>query len=209
MANQIIIGHFTPDGDDVYIPLGFKPDYFELTELGASDVLVHRFFGMQEDDEASGADEGVKDDGDGTRSKCSAGQGFAAYDTGSQGPTVTTWTKTVGDNATARSATAHGTYVKPSITSDTDREAVFECVTAGTSAATEPTWPAAIGEQVTDGTTVWERVNVPLIRIGYQGVLIPGELQTNGQEMYYIAIQADRITDHGDVDGWSGGVYGA
>lgn len=32
---------------------------------------------------------------------------------------------------------------------------VFECTTAGTSAATQPTWPTALGGTVADGTATW------------------------------------------------------
>src|SRR5512133_687580 len=33
--------------------------------------------------------------------------------------------------------------------------AVYECTVAGTSGATEPTWPANPGDTVADGTVVW------------------------------------------------------
>ncbi|KKL50078.1 hypothetical protein LCGC14_2309070, partial [marine sediment metagenome] len=29
---------------------------------------------------------------------------------------------------------------------------------------------------------------------------------TNGQEVYYLALQADQVVDHGDVDGWTSGI---
>lgn len=207
---QIVIGHFEPDGEDFYLPLGFKPDYFKLVEIGATNILEHSFFGLQESDEASGKQEGIKDDGDGTKSHPSAGQGFAAYDAEAGGPTITRWS--AGATVVAKTATAHGTYMKPSTSSTMDKEAVFEVLANTTTGTTEPTWPAGIGEQVSDNhgsPVVYERVNVPTVRVGYQGVLIPGELQTDAQEMYYVAIEADKTIDHGDVDSWSGGVFGA
>lgn len=205
---QIVTGHYTPDGGDVYLPIGFVPDWFQWAEHGASAPLIHYWWEMMQDDEASGSQEGIIDDGDGTRSKAADDAGFQAYDSESASPTISDYTVTVSTNATARTATAHGTYVRPSTSSDTDREAIFECVTAGTGSA-EPTWPAGIGDQVTDGSVVFERVNVATSRVGYKGILVADNLQTDGQEAYFLALQADRSIDLGDVDGWSGGIYGA
>lgn len=42
----------------------------------------------------------------------------------------------------------------------------YECVTAGRSAPTEPTWPKTLGATVTDGTTVWKCVALLNIRPG-------------------------------------------
>lgn len=207
---QIMTFHYEPDGSDIYLPLGFVPDYVMLMELGASDVLIHHWFAMQEDDEASGSQEGVKNDGDGTYSKCSDSQGIIAYDTASQLPTVTVWS--AGLTVVARATGIHGTYIKPTTTQGMDREAIFEVVTNTTTGTTEPTWPAAIGERVSDNhgsPVVYERVNVALERIGYQGIVVANELQTDGQEMYGIASQADNNIDFGDVTGWTGGIYGA
>lgn len=207
MSNQIKVGHFEPDGGLINLPLGFIPDYFTMHELGGGDAAVVQtiWFRAQESDEASGEQEGWTNT-EGTTDVLADAGGIKAYSTGSQTPTVTTWTKAVGDAATAKTATAAGTYVKPSVASDGDRGSIFECVTAGTSSATEPTWPTADGENVTDGTTVWKKVNVSLQRGGYQGVVIAAALMTNGQEMYYLALQADQSVNHGDVDGWDSGI---
>lgn len=210
MSNQIVVGHYEPDGELIYLPIGFKPDFFFMAEHGASAPLVFYWWGRMEDDEATNSKEGIKDDGDGTLSKPNDDALFAAYDTGTDGPTVTVWS--AGLTVVARTAGAHGTYIKPTTSATMSREAIFEVVTNTTTGTTEPTWPAGIGEQVADNhgsPVVYERVNVPLERVGYQGVRISATPQTDGQEMYYMAIQADRVIDHGDVVGWTGGVYGA
>lgn len=205
---MIKTGRFTPDGStDIALPIGFIPDYIRLEEVGeATNPNVITWFKLQEGD-ATGDQAGQYLTGSsGVITKLGDGAGIAAYDTSSEAPTVTTWTKAVGDAATARTATAPGTYVKPSVASDADRGSIFECVTAGTSSATEPIWPASDDEQITDGTTVWEKVNVAKQRIGYQGVLIDAAILTDSENMYYIAYLSDQTVDHGDTDGWTSGV---
>ncbi len=49
-----------------------------------------------------------------------------------------------------------GDYVRPS----TDNGYSYECITAGTSGDTEPTWPTNLGDTVTDGTVVWQCVEM-------------------------------------------------
>lgn len=205
---MIKTGRFTPDGStDIAVPIGFIPDYIRFEEVGeATNPNVITWFKMQEDD-ATGDQAGQYLTGStGVITKLGDGAGIAAYNAGSDGPTVTTWTKAVGDAATARAGGAAGTYVKPSVASDADRGSIFECVTAGTSSATEPVWPDADGEQIVDGTTVWEKVNVSKQRIGYQGVLVDAAILTDSEEMYYIAYLADQSVNHGDTDGWTSGV---
>lgn len=208
-VNQIIVGHYEQDGGLIYLPLGFVPDYLKLVDFHTdTNIIIYEWFRRMQLDQSTGKQEGFSIT-EGVTANLADDAGITAYDTGSQGPTVTTWTSTVATNATARTATAHGTYVRPTTDSSTDREAIFECVTAGTSSGTEPTWPAAIGEQVTDGTVVFERVNVSREQIGYKGVCIQDDIQTDGQEMYFLAIKADDALDYGDVDGWTGGIEGA
>ncbi|MFA5382059.1 MAG: hypothetical protein WC356_02755 [Candidatus Micrarchaeia archaeon] len=206
--NQIKTGKLTGDNGLVYLPLGFIPNYFKMIYRGASstNAVVYEWF--KQFGELATIIDGWSFT-DGVDAEIASASGIAAYDSAAQAPTITSWTQAVGSAATARSVTAHGTYVRPSSTSNTDRSAIFECVTDGTSAATEPTWPAGIGEQVTDGSTVWERVNVPETRVGYQGVRIAATMVADGYEAYFIAIESDEDVDFGDVDGWVGGVCGA
>lgn len=205
MNDNIKVGHYEADGGLINLPIGFIPDYFELTEYGADTAIVfYKWHRLMEQDQATGKQEGISVT-EGVTANLADDAGIIAFNAGSQGPTVTTWTKAVGDAATARTATAAGTYVKATVANDADRGSIFECVTAGTSAATEPTWPDADNAQVTDGTTVWEKVNVDLQRTGYQGVIISASIQTDGIEYYYTALQAVQAVDHGDVDGWTDG----
>lgn len=212
---QSICFHYEPDGSDVYLPLGFIPDWVRLCELGATNPIFHEWWEMMEDDEASGSQEGVTiATGSSNNAKIADSQGIIAYDTAAQLPTVTNWS--AGLTVVARAVGVHGTYIRPSVAGAAaqgiDREAIFEVVTNTTTGTTEPTWPAAIGARVSDNhgsPVVYERVNVALERIGYQGIVVANELQTDGQEMYGIAIQADHSLDLEDVAGWTGGVYGA
>lgn len=208
MSNQIKVGRFTPDGStDIALPLGFIPDYIRFEEVGeATSPNIITWFRAQEAD-ATGDRAGQYLTGtSGVVTKLSDDAGIKAYDTGSQAPTIQEWTQTRATNATARTATAPGTYIKPTVSSEADRGSIFECVTAATGGSTEPTWPDADGENVTDGTVVWKKVNVSKKRIGYQGVLIDAAIMTDSEEMYYIAYQADQSVNHGDTDGWSSGV---
>ena len=199
MNNQIKVGHFTGDGGIVNLPLGFIPDFFRLTDFTTdTNIIFYEWYREMEQFQASGKQEGISI-AEGVTANMADDAGIIAYDTGTQGPTVTTWTQAVGSAATV------GTYVKPSVASDSDRGSIYECITDGTSAATEPVWPDADGEQVLDGTTLWEKVNVSLSRGGYQGVVIQDDIQTNSIEYYYTALMADQSINHGDVDGWTDG----
>ncbi len=62
--------------------------------------------------------------------------------------TATTWTATtVKASGNIVKATASPLYA-------------FRCTTAGTTGATEPTWPATVGATVTDGTVTWTNVGI-------------------------------------------------
>ena len=206
---KINVGHYEADGGIIYLPLGYVPDFIMLVDFHTNtNIIFYYWWERMEDDQATGKQEGISV-AEGITANLADDAGITAYDTGSQIPTVQSWTQARATAATARSATAHGTYIRPTASSDMEQDAIFECVTAGTGGSTEPTWPKEIDGQVTDGTVVWEWVNVPLERGGYQGVCVQDDIQTDGQEMYYLAMLADKSVDHGDVDGWTGGVEGA
>lgn len=205
--NFIKVGHFEADNGLINLPLGFIPDVFDMDEVATSNPDHVRWYRQQEQDEAGGSQEGMITAGvTGFITKLGDGDGITAYDTGSQVPTIEEWTQSRASSASIRTATAPGTYIKPTVSSGADRGSIFECVKAGTGNSSEPTWPTADGENVTDNTVIWQKVNVDLQRGGYQGVVIAANLNSNGQEWYYEARQADQVVDHGDVDGWTNGI---
>jgi len=209
----IVIGHWTPDGEDVYIPCGFVPDFLFGVNYGNATELFYYWFGAEE--EAHETTAGIVDSA-GAKTKLVEAAGFNGYNTGVQGPyginatpaQIAIWVKettyAVGDYAVATSAGVdeHGLSV--------DQSQLFQVQSgAGDSGSTEPVWPSAIGETVLDSTPVWVKVtNVATKRGGYQGFLVCDDIQTDSEEWYYMAIKADEVIDHGDVDGWGGGVWG-
>ena len=213
MSMYIRTGRFISDGGDVSIPVGFIPDWLRIVEMsgGSAGIVMLEWFRQSEQIEASGAQEGfnVKE---GNTEDMDDGAGIVAYDTSGEAPTISDWTTTASTNATARTNFAAGTFVRPVAKEGSvpaDREAIYECVFAGTGGSTEPTWNKGIGETTVDGTTIWEAVREPLRRSGYKGFKFFGTEQTDGDSYYYIAIKSDEFNNHGDVDGWTGGVENA
>jgi len=211
---QLITGHFEADGAIIYLPIGFVPDYFFMCDLSYTTATIfYHWWRQMESDAFATALEGVSVS-QGVTADLATTAGISAYDTGTQAPTILDYNSTNADAATARSATANGTFLRPSATGTTvdglvaDRSMVFECVTAGDSSA-EPSWPVGIGDQVTDGTNVYELVVEPTFRKGYAGVAIAAALMTDGDEHFYNAWQADQAIDQGDVASWDGGIYGS
>lgn len=211
---QIKVGHFEADGGLVYIPCGFQPDYVRLIAKGASstNAIVYEWFREMEDHDTL--------DGwsftDGTDAEIAAASGFAAYDTGTEIPTVTEWSASA--TPTGRTATAHGDYYKATTSGvdvnglEIDRSAIFECITGGTTGSTEPIWPHVLDENgPSDNGVIWRRVNVATERGGYKGFRLAASMTglADGNEGYYVAIGTDLVEDHGDVVGWTGGIEGA
>ncbi len=202
MKEKIKIGHYEADGGIINLPIGFIPDHFRLVAM-ITNPLVYEWWRSQQTEEATGAQEGIIDTA-GTKTLAADDAGITAYSTGAEGPTVIEYADAT--TPTAKTATAPGTFVKPSAGNAQDRGSIYECVTSTGAVVTEPTWPSADGEQVTDdGLNVWEKVNVSKQRGGYQGVVVQDNIQTDGQEMYYVALAGDSV-DHGDTAGWTDGI---
>jgi len=219
-------GIFIADGSLIYVPVGFKPDRVDVFEL-TSGPFHQIFHGILEDSGVSAAlsdIEGIQYGDGGVGTLLADGAGLATYDAGEERPNIYNWvlsttTLTLKQDTsetttvTARTATAHGTYILPSagaLTVDglaADRSLVAECVTAsGNTAATEFAWGVAIGEQMADGDNVWEIVNAASLRVGYQGFRIAGALMTDGDYHVYDAWKADQVRVLGDVVSWVDGV---
>jgi len=207
-------GHFQSDGADVYIPIGFIPDVVMLIRMATTNPLFYWWFHQMQTDEASGKQEGVIDTA-GVKTYASDSQGITAYDTGAQLPTVAEWSEAVSTAATARTATARGTLVKATKTAvdqdglKVDRSAIFECTTAGTSSGTEPTWNTNPDGITMDSDVAFQLVtDEALGRIGYKGIGVAAEIQTDDQEFYFLALLCQTVEDYGDVVGWTDGVKG-
>ena len=211
MSNQIKTGYFVGDNGLIYLPIGFVPEYFKLVAMAATNPNIYEWFRLMEQKADAAGDEGIIMTGSsGILTYGAASALIAAYDSGTNGPTVTTWS--AGLTVVAKTSTAHGTYVRPTQGSSADMSAIFEVVTNTITGATEPTWPDAIGEQVSDNhasPVVYERVNVALTKVGYQGIRVAASIVGDGITAYYLALQADNSVDHGDVEGWTGGIEGA
>ena len=225
MDNGIRVGHFLADGEDIFLPIGFIPDYFRLCDINSAitnnAVTITEWFALMERDEATGRREGWTHDLATIAyiTLNSDDQGISAYDTGSQLPAsgfdsgeLGEWTLSTAVDV--KTGTKAGSYAKPTVGAVdntggvVDRDAIFENVGAsdGNTGTTEPIWPSAIGGQVVDNAAIWEKVNTPTFRGGYQGVAVRAEIQTNTHEFYYLAIRAHDSIDHGDVDGWPNGI---
>ena len=206
---RVKVGHFTQDGGLIYIPIGFIPSFIRMADR-VGVAIYYEWWSAMEQDEVSGKQEGISDTA-GTKAALADAGGIVEYDAGTELPTISDYTLSASSASTARTATADGTFLRPSTSgtikdgSAADRSLIFECVIAGTGSA-EPPWPTAVGEQVVDGTVTFELVVEPTERRGYQGVRVSASIQNDGNEMYYLAILADTDLDHGDVDSWTDGI---
>ena len=207
--NNIRVGHYEQDGGLIFLPLGFIPSWIRMADR-VGVAIYYEWWSAMETDEVSGKQEGISDTA-GTKAALADDGGIVSYDTGTERPTILDYTVSNSTAATAKTATARGTFIRPSTSgtildgSDADRSLIFECVTAGTGSA-EPSWPTAVGSQVLDNDVRYELVVEPTIRDGYQGVRVSASIQNNGNEMYYVAVLDPKAVDHGDVDSWTDGI---
>jgi len=199
------------DGLAVNLELGEIPDramLFVNTEATNPDIYFW-FRGMVDDDSMNGllltGSSGVV-----TRMTSEA-TGIIAYDSGviigvnviSPVPgaedifaSVADWTEAGVTAATARSATAVGTIIRPTI----HNGRVYECTTAGTSSGTEPTtYTTVLGETVTDNDVVFTCIDENVAQKSAAGLTIGATTQTDGGENYIWVERSANHRDRGDA----------
>lgn len=199
------------DGSAANIDFGFLPDWallFTGTEDTNPNIYVW-FRGFVDDDSMYGllitGSTGVV-----TR-VTTAATGLAVYEPGviigvkvpSPVPgaddvfaTVADWTSAVSTAATARTATAVGTIIRPT----THNGRVYECTTAGTSSGTEPTtWSTVIGETVTDNDVVFTCIDEIVAQHSALGITAGATTQTDGNKDYLLVGRSANHRDRGDA----------
>lgn len=96
--------------------------------------------------------------------------------------------------ATARTATAFGTILRPT----THNGYVYECITAGTGSA-EPTWPTTPGETVLDNDVKYICREENLIANKSKGITLGATMMESDKEWFLEIFRADREEDIGDI----------
>ena len=211
--SRLVLRHFEADGLAAILDIGFIPDKVEVTLDEGTNPDILKWMRRMVDDESVYGHLITGSSGIVTR-VTTAATGIEAYDTVQDGvkvespvpgrgevfTTVADWTSAVSSAATARSATAVGTIIRPT----THNGYVYECTTAGTSSGTEPTsYPTVPGETVTDNDVVFTTRNEKIAKIGAKGITIGADVSqnTNGNQIYVEAFKADR--DPADIDAGS------
>lgn len=88
------------------------------------------------------------------------GGGYTTGGAAIASPTLTfTAANSWGTAWAASTAYAVGAIIRPS----SGNGHLYRCVTAGTSGASEPTWPTASGKDVTDNTAVWTEIGTSIL----------------------------------------------
>lgn len=206
-------GHFIANGNAVNIDIGFIPDKFTAWEgMEETNPTRHVWYREQANTANANAQYGIQINGaDGVITKhAAATNGFAEYDTGADRVIIESPAPGVGDveaaisdwaastAATARSASAIGTCVRPT----TKNGFVYECTGTGTTNDTEgePTWPTTLGDSVTetDGV-IWTCREERTVRGGAKGLTLGATGSTDGDEWTWEAELWDRVKTEQDA----------
>ncbi len=205
------IVHYTGDGSDHNVELGFIPDYCILFELADSNPnIIHWCHPMKDD--ATGKREGLKETGSGGDvSYNSNDQGISEWDDDTSyvnilhpgsgkkvKVSVADWATGTSYASGQRSATAIGTIVRPPV----HNGRVFELTTQGGNGGTAPTsWDVQPGETVADTNNTWTCREEEVVKGGGKGITVRGEINTDSKQVYVIAMKADMgVVDLGNAD---------
>lgn len=204
-------GYFQSDGSAVNVILGFVPDFLilfnDLQDTGNPNLIM--WSKAVADAELTGQ-YGWDEESSGDFTAAATGAGINAYDTsvndyvnimspipekGKIAVQALAYTVARSEAATARSATAIGTILRPIIRNGY----VYECTTAGTAAA-EPTWSTTPGVIVADNSSVyWTCREEEVVRAGGKGFTFGGTDQSDGEHVHFIAFRTDKDKYLGDA----------
>jgi hypothetical protein len=205
---KLVLRHFEADGLATILDLGMVPDMVKLIlDEGTYPDIITWFKRMVDDESIYGhlltGSSGVV-----TR-VTTAAEGIEAYDSSGEAVLIDTggakekkvipslWTASTA--YTARSGVTPGQVVRPV----TRNGYVYECTSAGTTGASEPTWPTIPGNTVVDNGATWTCRDEKVVKYGKKGITIGASVSqnTNGNQCYVEAYQADR--DPSDIDAGS------
>lgn len=202
----------------INVNIGFIPDYIELFELTSGPEVLRWFRCLAERKGATAATfmYGIEIDSSnaGVLEPCAdADDGFIAYDATDQAGSVlienpsthrlepqsaADWTTVLSDAATARSTTAVGTILRPTV----HNGYVYECVDdSGSASSTEPVWGKVPGELTTDGSLGYRCRVENIAKDGGMGFTIGSTLTGDSDVWAFTAERHDRVGDMGDADG--------
>lgn len=185
----IVAGYLISGGAAINVDCGFVPDIVEVWNEDAStgDIGFMKKWPGESDgdsmaitilaDNGSTADVNLGEEGT---------SGLSDYDTVSY----------QGSNWTASTAYVVGDIVRPLATKN---GYAYQCTSAGTSDSSEPTWGTTLGGTTSDGTVTWTCIVDTVYAKGFKGFTIPAAFSDDGDVLRYVAIQADRVVNHGDV----------
>ena len=195
------------------VDIGFIPDHIKLYELTSTAEVMYDWYRCLYD-KGSTFMYGISHNGDGALADVgSADAGIIPYEEGedvgimiehpTSGKLVKTtaadWTSDNSTNAVAKAASASpviGTCLRPT----THNGYVYECITAGTSSGTEPTWPTVPGETVLDNNVLFICRKEIVAKGGGQGFQIGVDLSVNTDIWVFEAEKHLRSEDMGDAD---------
>ena len=207
-------GSFIADGNAVNVNVGFVPDFVLAFEGMEETSPSPHYWSRERIDSASGEGQfGLLVTGtDGIVTKHAAAiNGFAPLDEATnkvllpavdgngtqQSDIPEAYTVARSTAATARSTSALGTVLKPSVGNETGY--IYECTTAGTGSAEPTTWPTVPGETVTDGTTVFTTREEHVFQGNVKGFTLGATGQTDSDEWTWIAFAADKVNTEKDA----------
>lgn len=206
-------GDFIADGNAVDIDIGFIPDYFRaLSKFEETNQITYEWWRSRSETNnqngqfglvrpsgggsvvlAADADNGIQElDEANNQVSLPAVLGDGVQPADPPDP----YTVQRSTDATARSTTALGTILKPSIGNETGY--IYECTVAGTGSA-EPTWNTVPGGITADNDVRYITREEKVIQGNVKGVTIGATIMTDTDEWTWEAEQWDKVSPEVDA----------